>query len=155
MEKHNDMQAGNRPRNGAAAAGENASAASNPIRVLLVDDSPVFLASAGETVGQCPGLELAGAATSGAEALALIAQTAPDLVLMDLNMPGMNGLEATRHAKAIAPATRVMLISVQRGEDLRRAAIAAGADAFVAKDDLGAEFLQHLRTWFGAEAAQP
>jgi len=120
-----------------------------PIRLVLVDDSPVFLASAGEMLGQCASLDFAGTASSGAEAIALVDRAGPDLVLLDVNMPGMNGLEAARRIKAKNARIRVIMISVNKGKDLERAALAAGADAFAAKDDLAGALSRHAQAWFG------
>lgn len=123
----------------------------NPIRVLLVDDSPVFLSSASEFVQETAGLQLVGVATSGAEALRVFEQTTPELVLMDLNMPGMNGIEATRRIKSIGLETKVIVISVQMAAELQSDLHMAGADAFVLKDELLDGVLSHVRQWFNPE----
>lgn len=137
------------------ADGRERGAAMRSVRVLLVDDSPVFLEHASHIARECAGLELVGTAASGAEALALIAVTTPDLVLLDLNMPVMNGFEVTRRAKAADRKLRVIAISVHGSAELRRAALAAGADAFVQKDALVEGVLQCATQWFGTDWAVP
>jgi DNA-binding NarL/FixJ family response regulator len=119
------------------------------IRVVLVDDSADFLAQARDLVASTPGLQVAGAVMSAAQALLLLSHVPADLVLMDLRLPGMDGLEATRHIKAQGGGTpRVVIVSLHDGPEYRRAAQAAGADGFIAKADLGASLARGIAPLF-------
>jgi len=110
-----------------------------PLRILLVDDNTQFLDVAARTLAAVPSIEVVGRALSGRDALEQVFQLQPDLVLMDLAMPNMNGLEATRHIKARSDAPRVIMLTLHDGPEYRAAAQAVGADDFVSK----AEF--HVR----------
>ncbi len=108
-------------------------------RVIVVDDNPTFLKVAARLMRSLPHIEMVAEATSGAEAIKLAAELHPDLVLMDLEMPEMDGLEATRslHTRPTPPA--VFLMSVHDVSLYRNAATAAGAVRFLAKSDLVTE----------------
>jgi DNA-binding NarL/FixJ family response regulator len=108
-----------------------------PIRILLVDDNRDFLGSAVNFLAVDPRLKIVGTVTSGREALELTPGLQPDLVLMDLAMPEMNGLEATRRLKARSTALRVVIVTGNDHQEYRNAANAAGADGFLAKSDFG------------------
>ena len=103
------------------------------MRVLLVDDDPLFLESAARLLAAEAGFTVVGRARSGRQAMDMAASLRPDLVLMDVEMPGMDGLETTRRLKARASAPRVLLVSIYDSEARRRAAAAAGADGYVGK----------------------
>jgi CheY-like chemotaxis protein len=94
---------------------------SGPVTVLAVDDHPRFLEAARAVVEATPGFAWAGGASSGEEALATAAGGGLDLVLVDVNMPQMDGFELTRRLRAAHPRTLVALISAQKPEELRRA----------------------------------
>jgi DNA-binding NarL/FixJ family response regulator len=108
------------------------------IRVLIVDDLPQVrqgLQSMLELAARRahPGFELVGEADNGEMALQQAQSLKPDVILMDLEMPGMDGYEATRRIKAELPAARVIILSIHAGEEERRRARSAGADAFIVK----------------------
>jgi two-component system, NarL family, invasion response regulator UvrY len=108
-----------------------------PVKVLIVDDQPPFRAVARTVVGLTNGFEVVGEATTGEDAVTLAAELVPDLVLMDINLPGMNGIEATRRIVTEAPETTVLLLSTYRSEDLPGDARTCGAIGYVHKEDLG------------------
>jgi DNA-binding NarL/FixJ family response regulator len=83
-----------------------------PVRVLAVDDQPIFLRTLRQLVAAAPGFELVGEAQSGAEALDRAADLHPDLVLLDVRMPGMDGVETARRLLAAEEPTAVVLISL-------------------------------------------
>jgi CheY-like chemotaxis protein len=117
------------------------------LRVLVVDDSPALLDLAAEMVDASPCAEVVGKAGSGLEALQRVAQLRLDVVLMDLSMPVMNGLEATRALRTDQDAPRVVLMSVHEQDEYQRAAEEAGAWAFLPKSEFCARLpilLRHL-----------
>jgi DNA-binding NarL/FixJ family response regulator len=122
-----------------------------PIHILLVDDSPEFLESAKRFLAGDPHIEIVGCVLSARDALEQVRQLHPDLVLMDLAMPEMNGLEATRQIKAQPDAPRVVILTLYDNPEYRAAAEAVRADGFVAKSDFGAQLLPLIHTLF----AQP
>jgi DNA-binding NarL/FixJ family response regulator len=106
---------------------------SHPVRVLLVDDSATFLDSATRFLTVDPHIEISGRALSGFEAIDQVRQTAPDVVLMDIAMPGMNGLEATRQIKRHPNAPRVIIVTMSDDPEYHVAAVDVGADGFLPK----------------------
>lgn len=103
--------------------------------VLVVDDQAPFRAIARQVVELTAGFTVAGEAESGEEAVRLAAELRPELVLMDINLPGINGVEATRRIVADAPAVAVILLSTYRESDLPADALSCGARRYVHKED--------------------
>lgn len=125
-----------------------------PIRVVLVDDSPEFLVQACDLVATTDSLEIAGTASSAREAFALLDRTPVALVLLDLHMPGMGGLAATKRIKQRgAGAPKVVIVTLHDGPEYRAAARSAGADGFLAKADLGSGLAVLLAALFTAPEA--
>ncbi len=118
------------------------------LRILLVDDSPTFLESATRFLAMDVRLEIVGRVLSGGEALEQVPRLCPDLVLMDLAMPGMNGLEATRQIKAQSSAPYVVILTLNDSREYRDAALAVGADGFVTKSEFGTALLPLLHSLF-------
>ena len=114
------------------------------VRVLTVDDQRPFRVAAAAVVRRTPGFELVGEAASGEEALVAVAELAPDLVLMDINMPGMSGIAATRAITAAAQSPVVFLCSTYQAADLPADALDSGAAAYIDKEHLGADLLARL-----------
>lgn len=112
-----------------------------PFRILLVDDSPEFLRSAQRFLACDQQLQIVGYAPSGLVALEQVAQLQPDMVLIDMMMPQMNGLEATRRIKQQAESPYVIVLTQDDTDDYRNAALAAGADGLVAKAEFGVQVL--------------
>jgi DNA-binding NarL/FixJ family response regulator len=115
-------------------------------RTLLVDDSPDFLRAITSLLSAVEGIEIVGVASTGREALQRVAELEPDLVLMDLIMPEMDGLEATRRLVARPRPPRVILMTAHDDEEYRAAAGAAGADGFLFKSESGAILLPLIRS---------
>ena len=114
------------------------------VGVLAVDDQPVFLAVAREVVDATEGFRWVGDATSGEAALEAVEQLEPALVLLDVQMPGIDGIETARRICATHPDVVVVLISVDQSAAFRPAVEASGAAALVRKQDLRPAMLREL-----------
>jgi DNA-binding NarL/FixJ family response regulator len=112
-----------------------------PIRVLLVDDSSEFLEAVARFLSSDGRIELIGSTYSGQEVLQKVPDVKPDLILLDIAMPDMNGLELTRRIKAQPGAPRVIILTLYDNSEYRSAAGAVQADGFVAKSELGEQLL--------------
>jgi two-component system invasion response regulator UvrY len=115
------------------------------VSVLIVDDQAPFRAVARTVVDLVAGFVVVGEAASGEEAVAMAADLRPALVLMDINLPGISGIEATRQIVAAAPDIVVMMLSTYRADDLPGDAATCGADRYVHKEDFGPAILR--QTW--------
>ncbi|ACQ81272.1 two component transcriptional regulator, LuxR family [Beutenbergia cavernae DSM 12333] len=110
------------------------SARADAVRIVLVDDQVLLREGIATILGAQPGLEVVGQAGSGAEALDVVAGTQPDVVCMDVEMPGMDGIEATRRIVADPRShARVLVLTTFNRDDYLHAALAAGASGFLLK----------------------
>ena len=116
--------------------------ANRPVSVLIVDDQTPFRMAAAAVVTATPGFRVVGQAASGEEAVRTAARLHPDVVLMDINMEGMNGIDATREIVHAQPGTVVMLLSTYQVPDLPAEALEVGAAAYVDKQDFGPDVLK-------------
>ncbi|MDQ1381214.1 MAG: two-component system, NarL family, invasion response regulator UvrY [Actinomycetota bacterium] len=114
------------------------------VSVLIVDDQLPFRAVARTVIGLTAGFEVAGEAETGEQAVALAVAQPPDLVLMDINLPGINGIEATRRIRAAHPGVAVILLSTYSEADLPDDAREVGAIAYVHKEDFGPALVREL-----------
>jgi NarL family two-component system response regulator LiaR len=117
---------------------------SHDVRVLLVDDHDLFRTGLRNLLEQ-QGVDIVGEAASGSEALQLVREGAPDVVIMDLNMPGMGGVEATRHMSRDAPLTRVIVLTISEEEQDVMDAILAGACGYLLKDASIQDLMQGIQ----------
>ena len=117
--------------------------------VLIVDDQMPFRMAARSVVGVTPGFEVVGEAKSGEEAVEQVAALHPQLVLMDIYMDGISGIEATRRITTDHPDTRVILLSTYDAEDLPADARTCGALGYVHKEQFGPDVLVGM--WTGEE----
>jgi DNA-binding NarL/FixJ family response regulator len=115
------------------------------VTVLTVDDQAIFLSAAHLLIDATPGFEELGQATSGAEALALAAECRPDLVLLDVRMSGMDGIETARQLLAADLGIVVVLMSTAPPAELPRSLFSAGAAAYLCKHELSPAALR--RVW--------
>ncbi len=115
--------------------------------VLVVDDQAPFRSAARAVLRRLDGFEFTGEASSGPEAIELVAKLRPALVLMDINMPQMSGIEATRRIVSAYPEVVVILCSTHDATDLPSEAATSGAIAYVRKERLSADMLRQL--WDG------
>lgn len=104
------------------------------LRVLLAEDHALVRAGLRSLLETIPGMEVVGEAANGNDALRLIAQFRPDVVLMDISMPGLNGLEATRRAAKLHWRTRIVMVSMHADEEYVRQALLAGASGYLLKN---------------------
>jgi pilus assembly protein CpaE len=114
------------------------------LSVVIVDDQAPFRMAARAVLRRTEGFELVGEAANGLEAITVVSEKHPDLVLMDINMPDMGGIEATRRIMAELPETVVILCSTYDVSDLPPDAATSGARAYVHKEQLGAKVLRRL-----------
>ncbi|WP_307856724.1 response regulator transcription factor [Catenulispora pinistramenti] len=104
------------------------------VRVLLADDQPLIRAGLVMVITDAPDIEVVGQAGSGAEALRLVHGLRPDVVVMDIRMPGLDGIEATRRIRTEAPGTRVLMLTTFDDDENVYGSLRAGASGFLLKD---------------------
>jgi DNA-binding NarL/FixJ family response regulator len=112
--------------------------------VLIVDDQAPFRSAARSLVGLLGGWRVVGEVASGEDAVGAAASLHPDLVLMDINLPGISGIEATRQIVAADPDVKVVLLSTYAAEDLPEDARSCGAAGYIGKADLTPRLLREL-----------
>lgn len=117
---------------------------STAVRVLTVDDQATFRQVAREVIDATPGFDSVGEAASGEEALTAVARLAPQLVLLDVRMPGLDGVEVAQRLRASHPDTVLVLISMEEAIDIPSAARVAGSVPLVRKQDFGPRMLTQL-----------
>jgi two-component system, NarL family, invasion response regulator UvrY len=115
-----------------------------PVLVLIVDDQAFFRSAAQAVLAVTPGFTAVGEADSGEEAIIRVGELRPGLVLMDIHLPGINGIEATRRIRGAHPGTAVLLLSTYRAEDLPADARDCGAMAYLHKEDFEPEVLERI-----------
>jgi pilus assembly protein CpaE len=121
--------------------------------VLLVDDEPQVLDGLEMLLATIPELRIAGRATTGEVALAMARELRPDIVVMDVRLPGTDGIAVTRHLAAELPESAIVILSLYGDPATRRQARQAGARAFVAKHDMGDELLATIRRLMTRQSA--
>ena len=122
------------------------------IRLLIVDNHTLFRQGLVSLLQSEPGFEVTGEASSGEEALHVVPELRPDVVLMDVKMPGIGGVEATRRLIDSNPDTRVMMLTVSEEEESLFAAIQAGARGYILKNADAAELLEAIQRVHSGEA---
>jgi two-component system, NarL family, response regulator LiaR len=114
------------------------------IRVVVCDDQDVIREGLRAIVGTAPGLEVVGVAADGDEVIGLVERTHPDVVLMDLNMPGVTGVQATRVLREKFPAVKVLVLTTYDAEEWVFDAIRAGASGYLLKDAPRADLISAI-----------
>lgn len=130
------------------------------LRILVADDHEVARRGVRALLESHPGWEVCGEAADGREAVNQASRLKPDVALLDIGMPSLNGLDATRQILAAEPNIRVLILTMHDSEQVVREVLAAGALGFLLKSDAGrdlvaaVEALQHRRTFFTTKVAQ-
>ncbi|HEY9900452.1 MAG TPA: response regulator transcription factor [Pantanalinema sp.] len=122
-----------------------------PVRILLADDHAILRTGLKLMLSNVPNLEVVAEATDGAAALQLAEEHRPDLVIMDITMPGMNGIEATYELKRRLPATRVLMLTMHENEEMLFRTVQAGAAGYVLKKSADNELLDAIRQVMAGE----
>jgi DNA-binding NarL/FixJ family response regulator len=122
------------------------------VQVLICDDQDAFRVAAREVVNATQGFEVIGETETGEDSVLATARLRPDLVLMDVQLPGIDGLEASRRIKAAHPEVAVLLLSTYDPEDFAARIAGSGAIAFIPKAAFGSERL--AEAWASAAAAE-
>ncbi len=123
---------------------DDGSEMASSVGVLIVDDQEPFRSAARAVLSVTRGFEVVGEAGTGEDAVDLATALRPDLVLMDINMPGAGGIEATRRITAEHPGTVVVLVSTYAADDIPGDVEGCGAAAYVNKEDLAPAVLRNL-----------
>jgi len=138
---------------GAMTSGPAVDASQRRVEVLVVDDHAVFRSATRLVLAMEPAFSVVAEAASGETAVALAVELHPAMVIMDVNLPGMDGIEATRRILAAQPETVVVLLSAYDLDDLPADARTCGAVAWFQKSDVSSEGL--LQSWAAARPPQP
>jgi DNA-binding NarL/FixJ family response regulator len=131
-----------------------------PLRILIADDHEVARRGIRSLLEGHPGWEIVGEAKDGREAVELGATLKPDIFLLDIGMPNLNGLDAARQILTMNPDARILILTIHDSEQVVREVLAAGARGFLLKSDAGrdlmagVEALQNKRTFFTPRVAQ-
>jgi DNA-binding NarL/FixJ family response regulator len=122
------------------------------VRIVLADDQPLVRAGLRMVIADAPDLEIVGEAGTGTEAVRTVRELRPDVVVMDIRMPGMDGIEATRMITANAPAPRVLMLTTFDDDNNVYAALRAGASGFLVKDMALDDILTAIRVVAAGDA---
>ncbi len=117
-----------------------------PIRILIADDHVLIRTGLRVLLKDVPDMEVVGEAENGQAVLRLAAELKPDIVVMDINMPELNGVEATRRLTEISPQTRVLALTMYEDEGMLREMIRAGAKGYIIKRAVDADLIHAIRT---------
>ncbi|MGA7086939.1 MAG: response regulator transcription factor, partial [Candidatus Dormiibacterota bacterium] len=118
---------------------------SSPTTIVLAEDHALVREGTRQILSGHPDLTVIGEASRGEEAIRLVLELGPQVVLMDMRMPGVNGIEATRQILAQAPDTKVVIVSAHEDEDYVREALAAGAVGYILKTAPARELVEGVR----------
>jgi len=119
--------------------------------IMLADDHVMFRQGVKRIIEGTPGLEVVGEANDGLELLSLLKARLPDLVLLDISMPHLRGLEATREIKKLYPRVKVILLTMHRTKEFLQQALEAGTDGFLLKEDADLDLLRAIQAVRGGK----
>jgi len=117
-----------------------------PYRIVLADDHVMFRQGIKRIIEETEGLEVVGEASDGLELLELLKKLEPDMVLLDISMPNIRGIEATREIKSLYPDVRVLILTMHRRKEYLYDAMAAGAQGYLLKEDSDVELFSAVKT---------
>jgi len=120
-----------------------------PLRILLVDDFASWRSYVASVLQERECFEVVGEAADGQEAIEKATELQPDLILMDIAMPKLNGIEAARRIRDRAANSKIVFISLEISDELAEAAVAVGAQAYLAKREIRAKLLPTIDSLFG------
>ena len=123
-----------------------------PLRILIADDHPLVRSGLRALLMATEDLEVVGEAATGEEAVTLASSLSPDVIVMDLRMPGINGIEATRHIVQANPRIRILVVTLFEDDDSVFAALRAGARGYILKDANEIEVVRAIRAVSGGDA---
>lgn len=115
------------------------------VRVLVIDDSEPWCRYFSTMLPRQPGLQVIGEVSDGLEAVQKAEELQPDLILLDIGLPTLNGIEAARRIRAVSPASKILFVSENRSPDIAEEALRTGASGYVVKSDAGGELLAAIR----------
>jgi DNA-binding NarL/FixJ family response regulator len=125
--------------------GKRKAGAMSTIHVLVVDDHEPFRRFICSTLGKKTGLQLIGEASDGLDAVQKAAELLPDLILLDIGLPSLNGIEAARRIHKLVPQAKILFLSQESSADIVQEALGLGALGYVVKGDAGSELLAAIR----------
>ena len=117
----------------------------NKIRILIVDDNPILREGLKSVLSHSPIFDIVSEAADGFEAIDSVKKFHPDLVLMDLSLPRMGGIAATKEIKKQWPETKILVFTIYKSPEYRTAALNAGADGYINKDSSQDELIQSIQ----------
>jgi two-component system response regulator NreC len=132
----------------------------NPVRILIADDHEIVRAGLRAMIQQQPGWEVCGDVSTGREAVTQAPALKPDIIVMDIGMPELNGLDATRQIKSVLPNTEVLIFTANETEDIVRNVFKAGAKAYLLKSDASKHLIPAIealckhRTYFSSKVSE-
>jgi DNA-binding NarL/FixJ family response regulator len=124
---------------------------SSSIRVLVVDDYELFRRFVCSTLRKRQGLQVVGEAAGGLEAVRIAEKLQPDMILLDIGLPDLNGLEVANRIRQVASGARILFLTNNMDKDIVRAALSTGARGYVLKADAGRELLPAVETVLGGD----
>jgi len=116
----------------------------DPYRIVLADDHALIREELKKILGECADLEVVGEACDGLEALALVEKLPPDMVILDISMPTLGGIGATRRIKRLHPDVKVLILTMHNSWEYFHNAILAGADGYLLKEDANTELFSAI-----------
>jgi DNA-binding NarL/FixJ family response regulator len=115
------------------------------IRILVVEDNTPFLQLIDSILGKRPELQIIGEVTDGLEAVHRAEELHPDLILLDIGLPSLNGIEAAKRIGKLAPKSKIIFLSQESSQDIVQSALSLGAMGYVAKSKAGTDLLQAVK----------
>ncbi|WKA55014.1 response regulator [Planococcus shixiaomingii] len=125
------------------------------IEVILVDDHAILRDGLKTLIGQESDMKVVGEVTGSGQLMQMLPQLDPDVIMMDINMPDMNGIELTKWVKSNYPSIKIIVLTMYKNDEYFMAAIREGADAYLLKDSPSADVISAIRTVSNGESVIP